>query len=98
MKFCFIYDCIKNEILLETIKNIIPILYYEILFLSMTGSRMDFIRNYLKCYPKFILHFFIFIYECIKNEILLETIKNIISILYYEIIFLSVTISRMEFY
>ena len=53
-----------------------------------------FIRNYLKCYPKFILHDFIFIYDCIKNGILLETIKNIISNLYYEIILLSMTGSR----
>jgi len=58
----------------------------------------DFIRNYLGCYPKFILHIFIFTYDCIKNEILLETIKNMISNLHYEIIFLSMTGSGMRFY
>ena len=41
MKSYFIYDCIKNGILLEIIRNIIPNLYCEIMLLSMTGSRME---------------------------------------------------------
>jgi len=45
VKSYFICDWIKNGILLETIKNTVLNLYYEIIFLSMTRSR-DFIRNY----------------------------------------------------
>jgi len=56
MKSYFIYDCIKNEILLEIIKIYYSNLYYEILLLSMTGSRMKFYAKIIKIYHfKFIL-------------------------------------------
>ena len=94
----FIYDWIKDGILLKIFK----IYHFKFILWNSAfiyiGSRMDLIRNYWKCYPKFISHAFIFIHDCIENEISLESIKNIISNLYYEIIFLSMTGSRMEFY
>ena len=64
----------------------------------------DWIKNgillkIIKIYhSKFIIWNYAFIYDRIKNGVLLETIKNMISNLYYEIIFLSMTVSRMGFY
>src|SRR3989304_6731247 len=48
MKSYFIYDCIKDEILLEIIKIYHLNLYYEILLLSMTESGMKFYQKLLK--------------------------------------------------
>jgi len=77
----------------------IPNLYYEILLLSMTGSRMEFYAKIIKIYRfKFMMWNYIFIYDWIKDGILLKIIKIYHSNLYYEIILLFMTGSRMRFY